>query len=382
MAQNKEGYPTDRLNVMVIDEDECHAYSTSSMLSQFNYCATVYTSPIKSLKVLENHAQDFDLVLTAVHMEELDGLTFLTSAREFYRSIQVIMMSTETTMHTMKRCVNLGARFLVNKPLDVVTAQNIWQHLDRKVLSIEKIKCLLQDASPKNKKVVNNVGTIDRNQIPNVQVLKIVYKTAYKTAYKKHRCPNFIPLKLHKRYKNHQLDMEKDMQEFTGNTEICNVYTTIRRSLQLGAIFDEFNYPSDHCGKDYKAGEDEIVGGHGCVSEANATQSNDDHQVVVPVLPCNVADASQEIMNKTTIDNQQASRRSDKPTDLSADEATVISTGNMQINVAVAYNAYVSQESIKNTTSDDLNNHKGSKEATFRLVNYSDSESDDETEAS
>ncbi len=53
-------------------------------------------------------------------------------------------MSTETTMCTMKRCVQLGARFLVKKPLDFETTQNIWQHLDLKVVRMEKIKGLLQ----------------------------------------------------------------------------------------------------------------------------------------------------------------------------------------------------------------------------------------------
>ncbi|XP_052152545.1 two-component response regulator ORR29-like [Oryza glaberrima] len=161
MEQKKEGRLTDMLNVMVIDEDRRHAYSTSSMLTQFNFCVTVYTSPIKALDFLENHAQDFDLVLAEVHMEELNGFAFLMASRKIHKSIQVIMMSTETTMCTMKRCVQLGARFLVKKPLDFETTQNIWQHLDLKVVRMEKIKGLLQDDSSKNMKVIKNKGTTD-----------------------------------------------------------------------------------------------------------------------------------------------------------------------------------------------------------------------------
>lgn len=55
-----------------------------------------------------------------------------------------LVMSTETTIYTMKRCVQLGAQILVKKPLDVVTIQNLWQHLDIKVLKMEKIKDMLQ----------------------------------------------------------------------------------------------------------------------------------------------------------------------------------------------------------------------------------------------
>ncbi len=50
----------------------------------------MYTSPIKALDFLENHAQDFDLVLAEVHMEELNGFAFLTASRKIHKSIQVI----------------------------------------------------------------------------------------------------------------------------------------------------------------------------------------------------------------------------------------------------------------------------------------------------
>jgi len=54
-------------------------------------------------------------------------------------------MSNETTMDTMKRCIKLGARFLVNKPTDAHTINNFWQHLDLKDYSrMDYIKNLLQ----------------------------------------------------------------------------------------------------------------------------------------------------------------------------------------------------------------------------------------------
>ncbi len=56
----------------------------------------------------------------------------------------VSVMSAETTMSTMMRCVKLGARFLVKKPLNEETVGNLWQHVDLKVLKMEKIRELLQ----------------------------------------------------------------------------------------------------------------------------------------------------------------------------------------------------------------------------------------------
>lgn len=160
-----------------------------------------------------------------------------------------------------------------------------------------------------------------------------------------------------------------------------DVYTAMRRSLHLGTIFDESNYSNDPCSNEDKVGEDEI-GGYGCANEANATHSSDDHNVAVPDLSCNIAyDVSQEIMSKATtcVDHRkQDTTPTDGPAAMSADEANAtFSTGNLQqVNVIVTCNGDGSQESIQKNTCDDQHAPTGSKPETFRLVNYSDSESD------
>ncbi|BAH92612.1 Os04g0348600 [Oryza sativa Japonica Group] len=65
----------------------------------------------------------------------------------------VSVMSAETTMSTMMRCVKLGARFLVKKPLNEETVGNLWQHVDLKVLKMEKIRELLQDENNEEEEV-------------------------------------------------------------------------------------------------------------------------------------------------------------------------------------------------------------------------------------
>ena len=54
------------------------------------------------------------------------------------------VMSVETTMDTMRRCVRLGACFLLKKPLSDDDVSNLWQHVNLKNLRREKIKELLQ----------------------------------------------------------------------------------------------------------------------------------------------------------------------------------------------------------------------------------------------
>ncbi|KAL6851563.1 hypothetical protein ACP4OV_020496 [Aristida adscensionis] len=146
MDQGRKVRPTTGPSVIVIDEDKHHASTTRSMFSKLNFHALVYTSPVKALNFLEGNAQVVDFILVAMDMEEMHGLRFLDTVREMHKNLQVIsgVMTTETTLDTMKRCVELGARFLVKKPLDTNAVNNIWQHLDLKLTRMEKINNLFQ----------------------------------------------------------------------------------------------------------------------------------------------------------------------------------------------------------------------------------------------
>jgi hypothetical protein len=52
-------------------------------------------------------------------------------------------MSDEITWPTMKRSVELGARFLIKKPHDAKTINDLWQHLDTRNRR-EKIEDIFQ----------------------------------------------------------------------------------------------------------------------------------------------------------------------------------------------------------------------------------------------
>ncbi|KAL6650545.1 hypothetical protein ACP70R_009470 [Stipagrostis hirtigluma subsp. patula] len=61
-----------------------------------------------------------------------------------HKNLQAIMMSTKATFNTMRRCLELGASFLVNKPIDLKTIHNMWQHLNLKDQGMNKIKYLMR----------------------------------------------------------------------------------------------------------------------------------------------------------------------------------------------------------------------------------------------
>ncbi|PUZ46686.1 hypothetical protein GQ55_7G101400 [Panicum hallii var. hallii] len=242
--------PANGLSVIVVDEDKHHANSTRSMLCTLNYHATAYTSPIKALEFLEGHAQEVDLALVAVHMEELHGFQFLDIVRDAHKNVQVIMMSNETTMDTMKRCIKLGARFLVNKPIDAHTINNLWQHLDLKDYSrMDYIKNLLQgngeahDLSYLKENTKTKKGYICWNEYLHRKFLRALEILGEGAA-----SPRNIEILMNvegvnrKHIASHLQDEDMPHAQTGSFSDNNNAHAAMQRSIQFGTMYDESEY--------------------------------------------------------------------------------------------------------------------------------------------
>ncbi|OEL16759.1 Two-component response regulator ORR29 [Dichanthelium oligosanthes] len=293
--------PTDDgLRVIVVDEDEHHANSARSMLCAHDYRATAYTSPLQALDLLEGHAQEVDVALVALHMEEMHGFQFLDMliiCAEFGT-----VMSEETTMDIIGRCVKLGARFLVGKPIDTHTVQNLWQHLELEdSRRMHHIKQLLQgngeahdmsymkestktkksyicwneylqgkflraleilgdeDLSPRNIEILMNVEGVNRKHVAShlQKYRKRMEAGKQNSALDAMKCGKRASTS--KSAKSHQEDTNTSLsspdiqqEEITADEDVPhaqtgsfsddNVHAAMRRSIQFGTIYDESQY--------------------------------------------------------------------------------------------------------------------------------------------
>ncbi|CAN6227673.1 unnamed protein product [Urochloa humidicola] len=322
-TERTEGLPSAKLSVIVVDEDPCHANTASCMLAKLNFQVMVYTSPIEALMFLKDHEKDIDFALVEVNMKEMHGFQFLDICRESHKNLQVIMMSVEMTWPTMKSCVELGARFLVKKPLDASTISDIWQHLDKKILKREKIQYLFQGieetrddvyeiekniregankqkvtqlmwtpflqrkflealellgeaATPKMLQIIMNVNSIDRKQISThlQKHRKKVKKQLRNANAKKYRdgASSSEPLRICETDPNtcqydpkYQLadrlddDMYLDQTESTEETQAKNTYEAMRRALKFGIVFDESQILNDPSVEPSRKGEVNMI---------------------------------------------------------------------------------------------------------------------------
>ncbi|KAE8801823.1 two-component response regulator orr29 [Hordeum vulgare] len=370
MAERTKGRPSNALSVMVIDEDEFHANSAKSMLLELNYYVAVYTSPIEALSILRKKAHDIDFIMAAVHMEELNGFQFLEAAKDMHRNIQVIMMSTETTMYTMKRSIELGACFLVKKPLDANTIHSIWQHLDVKVLRLNRMKHLFQgvgdnaqdgeevgesvaqtkdgtktttylkwkpfleskflyalqilgaNASPSKIKIIMNVDSVTRTQISahlqkhrkrmekeqNMAMFMDSYGNSASNS-KSVKARHTIP----NMPGNHSNDnvQRTTMPSLSGDPQGLDISAAaMRRALRLGAVFDEFQYSSGPSSDEQCDAIGHIMGEDGIAYEANGSNSSTHGQVVAQTYNSR---AAQEITFRNNYHDGQVSNTSKVP---------------------------------------------------------------------
>ncbi|KAF8780730.1 hypothetical protein HU200_001337 [Digitaria exilis] len=280
MGGRKNLCPTNGFSVIVVDEDKHHANSARSMLCALNYHATAYTSPIEALEFLEGHAQVVDLALVAVDMELMHGFQFLDIVREDHKNVQVIMMSEETTMDIMKRCVELGACFLVKKPIDSHTIHNMWQHLDIKNSRMDNIKNLLkgngeagnksyikknnktkkayicwneylqrkfqcaleilgEGASPRNIEILMNVEGVNRKHIASH--LQCVNRISASKSPKSHQEGPSTSINSPD-IQQEEIRADDMSHALRGGLSDNNVCAAMRRSIQFGTMYDESQY--------------------------------------------------------------------------------------------------------------------------------------------
>ncbi|EES10543.1 hypothetical protein BDA96_06G038700 [Sorghum bicolor] len=295
------------LSVIVVDENLCHANTTSCMLANLQFQVVVYVSPVDALKFLKDHERDTDFALVEVNMKEMHGFQFLDRSRELHKNLQVIMMSADTTWPMMKRSVELGARFLIKKPLDANTIDNLWQHLDLKFQRTDKIKDLFpgiegkmgnafgegtkhkashlmwtpflqrkflqavellgEAATPKKIQFLMNVNSVGRKQISaHLQKhRKKIEKQLHNSNGNKssNGAPNSQPLRIcgigHNTFQyipdiqpEHKSDevVSLEYKEIIEETQSNMLYEAMRRALQLGTIFEESQLPIVPSGKD------------------------------------------------------------------------------------------------------------------------------------
>ncbi|XP_071698526.1 two-component response regulator ARR2-like [Rutidosis leptorrhynchoides] len=119
------------LRVLVIDDDSTCLMMLKQMLTECNYEATVCNRAVTGLSLLRENKNGYDVVLSDVHMPDMDGFKLLEHIG-LEMDLPVIMMSADYGQSLVMKGITQGACDYLIKPICIETLRNIWQHVVRR----------------------------------------------------------------------------------------------------------------------------------------------------------------------------------------------------------------------------------------------------------
>ncbi len=105
------------VRVLVIDNDEAHAEVVGESLAKTGYACEIATSGTDGKTRIET--EDFDIIITDLRMNDVDGLGILAAANESLPDAEVILLTGHGTIQSAVEAMQQGAFNYLEKPIDI-----------------------------------------------------------------------------------------------------------------------------------------------------------------------------------------------------------------------------------------------------------------------
>ncbi|KAL7187286.1 hypothetical protein ACSBR1_037365 [Camellia fascicularis] len=127
--------PNDRfpmgMRVLAVDDDPICLRVLETLLRKCQYHVTTTSQAITALKLLRENKNKFDLVISDVHMPDMDGFKLLELVG-LEMDLPVIMLSANGDTKLVMKGITHGACDYLLKPIRIEELKNIWQHVVRR----------------------------------------------------------------------------------------------------------------------------------------------------------------------------------------------------------------------------------------------------------
>ncbi|MCK5537029.1 MAG: response regulator [Bacteroidales bacterium] len=102
--------------ILVVDDSESIREILKSLLEEENFLVEVAEDGLKGLDKVKSN--DYDLILTDLHMPNLDGIGFINEARklENCKRTPILFLTTETQQEAKDKAKEAGATGWIIKP--------------------------------------------------------------------------------------------------------------------------------------------------------------------------------------------------------------------------------------------------------------------------
>ncbi|MBC7359992.1 MAG: response regulator [Desulfacinum sp.] len=110
---NKEG----KTRILILDDEPIVCKRLKPTFEKAGYEVETFTDSARALE--RAREQDFDVVITDLKMENIDGMQFLTEVKERSPATEVIVITGFATMETAKESFQKGVFDFVAKPFKI-----------------------------------------------------------------------------------------------------------------------------------------------------------------------------------------------------------------------------------------------------------------------
>jgi two-component system response regulator HydG len=111
------------IRILVIDDEEYHAQALAESLQRQGYECVIATSGSAGAQKLTE--EEFDVILTDLRMEDLDGLALLRKAKQAAPDAEVVLITGHGDVKTAVEAMQQGAANYLTKPVDVAELRAI-----------------------------------------------------------------------------------------------------------------------------------------------------------------------------------------------------------------------------------------------------------------
>ncbi|KAE8678680.1 Two-component response regulator ARR2 [Hibiscus syriacus] len=130
VSETKDQFPIG-MRVLAVDDDPTCLLLLETLLRRCQYHVTTTSQAITALKMLRENNNKFDLVISDVHMPDMDGFKLLELVG-LEMDLPVIMLSANDDTKLVMKGITHGACDYLLKPVRIEELKNIWQHVIRR----------------------------------------------------------------------------------------------------------------------------------------------------------------------------------------------------------------------------------------------------------
>nr|XP_010323174.1 two-component response regulator ORR24 isoform X2 [Solanum lycopersicum] len=163
-GNNYDNFPIG-MRVLAVDDDPICLKLLDGLLRKCQYQVTTTSQARMALKMLRENRDRFDLVISDVHMPDMDGFKLLELVG-LEMDLPVIMLSANSDTKLVRKGIDHGACDYLVKPVRIEELRNIWQHVIRK----KKVEPKSQSKSNDQDKSYQVSGESGRGQSPTGNV--------------------------------------------------------------------------------------------------------------------------------------------------------------------------------------------------------------------